>query len=168
MNIDKLAYPELVSIDGTEYKGRRDMVKGKLLIPYTEAPDVGIGDVISQRAGTREILLKVLDVSFLEDGSLGVGTKHPHMLTLAVENTTAKPHLSSGSAQTFNIGSLSGSNVQVGNANTLSVQISLQEFVEQVAKSGDDEAKLKLKDILNSKAVAAVLGAGVTGLLALL
>jgi len=74
MDFDKMAYPDRVILDGTEYKARRDTSKSKLDIPYTEEPDIGIGDVIVQIAGKREIHLKVIDVSFQEGGSLGVGT----------------------------------------------------------------------------------------------
>lgn len=63
-------------------------------IPYTEEPDVGIGDIIVQKAGKRVIHLIITDAQFLEGGSLGVGTTPPpHILTLSVENTTARPHL---------------------------------------------------------------------------
>ena len=108
MDFDKLAYPEVIIIDGIEHKGQRDMSKGQLLIPYTEEPDVGIGDIISQKSGKREINLKVIDASFIEGGSLSVGTSHPHLLTLKVQNTTAQPHVSNNQSSTINIGSVSG------------------------------------------------------------
>jgi hypothetical protein len=168
MNFDKLAYPETVTIAGIEYKGKRDMSKGKVLIPYTEEPDIGIGDVIVQKSGNREILLKVTDCSFVDGGSLNVGTKHPHMLTLKVQNTSAQPHLPQNNSSTFNIGSVSGGNVQVGNNNSLGVNIDIQELTERIANSGDDEAKSKLKEFLNNSTVASVIGAGVSGLLGLL
>ena len=168
MNFDELAYPEVITIAGEEYKGQRDMSKGQVLIPYTNEPDVGIGDVISQKSGKREIYLKVIDLSFLKDGSLNVGTKHPHMLTLKVQNTTAAPHLPKTNNSTFNIGSVSGSNVQVGNGNSLSVHITIQQLVEEIAKSNDPEAKSKLKEFLSNSTVASVIGAGVGGLIGLL
>ena len=145
MDFDKLAYPEIVTIIGIEYKGQRDMSKGQLLIPYTEEPDIGIGDVITQKAGKREIHLKVLDASFLEGGSLKVGTKHPHMLTLKVQNTTAQPHLPTSQNSTINIGSVSGEQIQVGNHNSQITNINMQQLVEHIAKSSDSEAKATLK-----------------------
>lgn len=168
MNLDKLAYPETITIAGVEYKGKRDVAKGQVRVPYTEEPDVGIGDVITQKSGKREVLLKVIDCSFLEGGSLNAGTKHPHMLTLNVENTTAQPHLTQRNSSTFNIGSVSGSNVQVGNNNSLGININIQELAERIAESGDKDAKSKLKEFLNNSTVASVIGAGVTGLLGLL
>ena len=80
-DFDKLAYPETVIIDGVSYKAQRNTSKGKINIPYTEEPDEGIGDVIVQKSGKREIHLKVTDVQFLEGGTLGVGTSHSNMLT---------------------------------------------------------------------------------------
>ena len=61
MDFDKLAYPDTITIADIEYKAQRNMSKGQVLIPYTDKPDVGIGDVIVQKAGKREINLKVLD-----------------------------------------------------------------------------------------------------------
>lgn len=168
MDFDKLAYPEVIIIASVEYKAQRNISEEQVLIPYTEEPDVGIGDVIAQKSGKREIFLKVIDLSFVEGGSLNVGTKHPHMLTLKVQNTTAQPHLPQSNSSTFNIGSVSGNNVQVGNGNSLSVNITLKELTENIAKSGNEEAKSKLKEFLSNNTVASVIGAGVAGLIALL
>ena len=168
MDFDKLAYPEILNIAGTEYKAQRNMSKGQVLVPYTEEPDVGIGDVITQKSGKREIHLKVIDVSFLEGGSLGVGTKHPHMLTLKVENTTSQPHATKHGASTFNIGSISGENVQVGNSNTLTTNVTIQELAEKVAQSGDPEAKSKLKEFLQNSTVGSLIGAGASALISML
>jgi hypothetical protein len=68
----------------------------------------------------------------------------------------------------INIGAISGSTFQVGNGNSLSVNVSVQELVERVAKTNDPEAKSKLKDLLNNATVAGLIGAGATALLALL
>ena len=168
MDLNKLAYPEIVTITGIEYKGQRDMSKGELHIPYTEEPDVGIGDVITQKSGKRAISLKVLDASFLEGGTLKVGTKHPHMLTLKVQNTTAQPHLTNKENSTINIGSVSGEQIQVGNHNSQVTNISMQQLVEHVAKSSDPEAKATLKSLLQNSTVASLIGAGAATLLGLL
>ena len=165
---EKMAYPDAMVISDTEYRGRRNLKEGTVLIPYTTEPNVGIGDVIVQKSGDREILLKVIDISFQQDGSLKVGTKHPHMLTLLVENSTSQAHVSHSKSSTFNIGTVSGSNVQVGDSNVLSVNISIHELVEKISKSGDESAKSKLKEFLNNGTVASILGAGVSALLAIL
>jgi len=168
MNFDKMAYPDTITIAGTEYKGRRNMDKGKMLIPYTDEPDVGIGDVIIQKSGKREIHIKVLDTNFLEGGSLKTGTRHPHMLTLKVENTTAEPHLKNTQSSTFHIGSISGDQVQVGNQNKQVTNINIQHLVEHVAKSNDAEAKETLKSLLQNSTVGSLIGAGTSALLNML
>jgi hypothetical protein len=66
------------------------------------------------------------------------------------------------------IGNISGSTFQVGNGNSLSVHVSIQELVENIAKSNDLEAKSKLKELLNNATVANLIGVGATALLALL
>ncbi|MCY7296340.1 hypothetical protein [Alteromonas sp. a30] len=165
MDFDKLAYPETIYIDGVEHKGKRNVSKGELRIPYSNEPDVGIGDIIVQKSGKREIDLKVIDVSFLESGSLNVGTKHPHMLTLKVENATAQEHISTNQSSTINIGSVSGEQVQVGNHNSQISNISIQTLVDHVVKNGDDEAKSTLKTLLQNSSVASLVGAGASALL---
>ena len=112
---------------------------------------------------------EVLDMSFLPGGTLNVGTNHPHMLTLKVENLTANEHKPKPSSQnTFNIGSVSGTQVQIGERNHLIVNISITELVEKVSQSQDPQAKSLLKDLLNNSTVASLVGAGASALLALL
>lgn len=168
MNFDAMAYPETFIISGKEYKGRRDSAKKQINIPYTEEPDVSIGDEITQKLGKGVITLKILDMSFLPDGSLNVGTQHPHMLTMKIDNLTSNQHAPKTSQNTFNIGSVSGSQVQIGEHNHLLVNISITELVEKVASSGDPKAKSILKDLLNNSTVASVIGAGVSALIGLL
>lgn len=168
MDFDSLAYPEVIAICGVEYKGQRNMANGTVLVPYTETPDVGIGDSITQKSGSREIELRVTDVSFLPGGSLGVGTKHPHMLTLHVENVTAQNHAKKPAPTSINIGSISGQQIQVGNHNSQIVSITLQQLVEAVAKSGDEDAKSTLRKVFENSTVASLVGTGAAALLALL
>ncbi|WP_321778533.1 hypothetical protein [Sulfurimonas sp.] len=168
MDFEKLAYPEIVTIAGIEYKGKRNMLKGQLFIPYTKEPDVSIGDIIIQKSGKRKIQLKVLDTSFLKDGSLEVSTNHPHKLTLIVENITAKPHIVTNNNPSISIGSINGEQIQVGNDNSQIVNINMQQLVEHIAKSNDDEAKSILKSLLKNNTVASLVGASATALFGLL
>jgi hypothetical protein len=168
MDFDKLAYPEIIYINGIEYKGNRDMSKGQVKIPYSDEPDVGIGDIITQKSGKREINLKVIDASFLEGATLEVGTKHPNLLRLKVENTTSQAHVTNKKLSTINIGSISGEQIQVGNHNSQITNINIQQFVEHIAKSGDDEAKATLKTLLQNSSVASLIGAGASTLFGLL
>ena len=59
MDFDKLAYPEKLTISGIEYKGQRNMSKGQVLVPYTDEPDVGIGDVILKNLVIVRYILKL-------------------------------------------------------------------------------------------------------------
>ena len=167
MGFDDLAYPERIIISGSEFNGRRNMSKGTLLIPYTSEPDVGIGDTIIQKSGKRKIELKVIDTSFLTRGTLNVGTKHPNLLTLKVENLTAKPHVMSNHTS-VNIGSITSEQVQVGNNNLQTVNISIQSLVEAVSKNDDPDAKSKLRKLLENSTVANIVGAGTAALLGFL
>lgn len=166
MDFDQLAYPELIIINGDEYKGSRD--SSSVRIPYTDEPDIGIGDVITQKSGKRFIELKVLDASFLAGGSLNIGTHHPHILTLQVENMTAGEHKTKDLNSVVNIGNISGHQIQVGNNNTQITNITIQELVEKIAKSNDVEAKRSLIKLLENSTVASVIGAGISGLISLL
>ena len=168
MNFDALAYPEKIIIAGSEFSGQRNMTKGTLLVPYTDEPDVGIGDIIIQKSGKREIELKVIDAQFQAGGTLGVGTRHKNLLTLKVENLTAQPHTTNTQSSTFNIGSITGEQVQVGNNNSQAVNISVQNLVEAVAESADQEAKSALRKLLENSTVASIVGAGAAALLGLL
>lgn len=165
MDFNAMAYPETFIIKSIELKGRRD--KGKIMLPYTEEPDIGIGDVITQKLGSRLVEFKVNDCSFLTGGTLNIGTSHPNLLTLEVENieqSTKKQEVSS----IYNIASITGSQVQVGNNNTQITNITIQELIEKVAKTDDKEAKSLLKKVLDNPTVAAVLGSATAGLMGLL
>jgi len=163
-----MAYPDTFIIDGVERKGTRNIKKSEVRIPYTTAPDISLGDTLIQRCGTKNINLKVVDISFLEGGTLGVGTQHPNLLTLIVENLSANEHKPSHQAQTINIGSISSHQVQVGNNNIQSTNIKVEELVERVAASNDDEAKSMLRKLFENSTVSNIIGAGAAALLALL
>ncbi|MFJ5367522.1 hypothetical protein ACIPR9_20815 [Pectobacterium punjabense] len=168
MNFDQMAYPDIFIIEGVEYKGRRDSTKKQVSIPYTEEPNVTIGDEIVQKLGKTSIALKILDISFLPGGSLKVGTKHPNMLTLTIDNLTSNAHKPKSSQNTFNIASVSGSQVQIGENNHLIVNVNITELAEKISQSGDPQAKSLLKDLLNNSTVASIVGAGASALLAML
>lgn len=167
MNLGALAYPDTFVISGVEHKGKRDK-NGEVRIPYTTEPDIGIGDDITQKSGSQLIQLKVIDVSFLREGTLRLGTRHPHQLTLFVENTTAAAHKNSAQSSVYHIGSIAGEQVQVGNHNSQVVTINIQQLTDAIAKSPDPEAKGLLRQLLENGTVGSIIGAGTTALLALL
>jgi len=168
MNLDELAYPEIIYIDDHEYNAQRDMNKSTVYIPYTIEPNIGIGDVITQKSGQRKISLKVLDAQFSKDSTLQIGTIHRHLITLKVENTTSLAHKTPLPSSNINIGSITGEQVQIGNDNSQTVNISIQQLVEELAKSQDEEAKSLLKKLLDNSTVGSLIGASASGLMALL
>lgn len=168
MNFDAMAYPDTFIIDSLECKGHRDPRKSEVKVPYTNEPNVSIGDVITQKVGKGEVQLKILDMAFLPGGSLNVGTNHPNLLTLNVENITSNEHKPKQSQSTYNIGSISGNQVQIGESNHMLVNISITELIDKVAKSGDPQAKSILKQLLENSTVASIVGAGASALLGLL
>ncbi|ENY9450402.1 TPA: hypothetical protein O8U57_001481 [Enterobacter asburiae] len=168
MNLSAMIYPDTFIIEGEIFKGKRNSQKKQVLIPYTNEPEVIIGQHIIQSVGKNEIKLKVLDMKMVQGGTLKRGTKHPHMLTLSIENMTENEHKSPTKSSTFHIGSINGEQVQVGESNHMLVNISITELVEKVAKSGDPQAKSVLKQLLENSTVASIVGAGTSALLNLL
>jgi len=168
MFVNKMAYPDTFIIAGLKLKGKRNAVRNKLEVPYSVAPDVGVGDVIAQKSGTREILLKVMNVSFLMVSTFDTGTRHPYLLSLNIENMTAQEHAESNNASTTNNGSPFGDKVRIGNHNKQVANVRLQQLIEKVAESNDQEAKFLIKTLLRNSTVESVVGASVSVLLALL
>lgn len=168
VDFDVMSYSGKFKINGLEFSGERDISKNTVAIPYTEEPDIGIGDIIVQKTGQRDVELKVIDVDFQIDGTLGIGTNHSHLLVLKVANITAQQHTSNNESSIFNIGSISGEQIQLGNNNSQVVTISLQSLVEAVATKGDADAKSALRKLLENSTVASIVGAGAAALLGLL
>lgn len=168
MDFDAMYFPEKVIISGSEYDAARNRSTGQVNIPYTNAPDTDIGDVITLKSGPREMSLKILDLSFIEGGTLNIGTNHPNLLQRTVENLTSSAHKPSTQTSTFNIGSITGEQVQVGNHNSQTVNISIQHLTERIAQSSDPEAKSLLKKLLENSTVGSLIGAGASALLSIL
>lgn len=167
-DFDDMAYPDVFLISGKEFKGSRSAEKNQVLIPFTDEPQIELGDILTQKIGSRELRLKVIDLSILKNGTMNSGTTHPHLLTLTIENISSDAHRTPKSMNTFNIGSVSGEQVQIGESNHMLVNISVTELVEKVAKSGDPQAKSVLKQLLENSTVASIVGAGASALLNLL
>ncbi len=140
MKTDKSTYPEIIVIDGIEYRGKRNMSKGQVLIPYTDAPNVGVGDVIVNKTGKKDAYLKVTSASFIEDGSFGVGTDHPHLLGLKVVNTSGQPQASKKPATAAEVGPAPGEQLPDSQKRTKIKTISMQHFMRHIAKNWDEES----------------------------
>jgi sRNA-binding carbon storage regulator CsrA len=159
MNLDELVYQDIIVISGIEHKGNRDIKANKITIPYTDEPDVGIDDIIKIKLGQRENDYKVLDCKFMKNGTLKIGTQHPHMLTLVVKDNATQEKNNIPSS-IFNIGAINGEQFQIGNNNIQTINITLKELVERISKTNDNEAKNLLKKILENSTIAGIIGAG--------
>ncbi|ECI6921331.1 hypothetical protein CC656_000451 [Salmonella enterica subsp. enterica] len=167
-DFDEMAYPDTFIISGEEVKGSRNTGSNEIRIPYTNEPKIDFGNTLVQKIGSRELNFKVIDLSISLNGTLNIGTNHPHLMTLTVENLTSKIHSTPNSMNTFNIGSVSGEKVQIGENNHLLINISITELVDKIANSNDQQAKSMLKQLLGNSTVASIVGAGTTALLGLL
>ena len=140
MKIDKLTYPEIISINGIEYSGKRNMSKGQILIPYTDAPNVGVGDLVVKKTDKRDVYFKVTGTSFIEDGSFGVGTDHPHLLALKVVNTSAQPQASKKPTSTTEVSAAPGEQIPDSQKRTKIKTISMHDFMKHIAKNWGEES----------------------------
>lgn len=162
MGLMELAYQDIILISGIEYIGNRDIKTNKIDIPYTEEPDVGINDIIKVKLGKRENEYTVIDCKFMKNGTRKLGTKHPHMLTLFIKDTSTQNK--EPSSAVINIGSIHGEQLQIGNNNTQTINITVNELVEKVAKTNDEEAKNLLRKLLENSTVASIIGAGASAI----
>ncbi len=153
----KTAWPDRVTIDGTEFKARRDAGEGSVSVPYTTEPEVSVGDVITQKVGRSEVSLEVLEVNFQPNGSLGIGTSHRHLLTLLVEATTSQAHTSSPAERARPAAAPARP--------TAIVYPRLDELVKKVATSKDASARVVMLALLDNKQVQALIGPGAAGLI---
>lgn len=75
------------------------------------------------------------------------------------------------SSMNIEIGSITGGNQQLGNDNTQNnndINIDLKTLINQIEKSDDEEAKGKLRDLLNNSTVASIIGASIPALMQLI
>jgi hypothetical protein len=90
----------------------------------------------------------------------------PGRVLVAVER--AKSMKATGKGGGVIVHSVTGEHVQIGHGNhqTTNINITFQQFVQQIAASGDPEAKGLIKRLLDNATVAALIGAGATEVLA--
>lgn len=159
-------YPDKVTIKDKVYSCARKAQEGLLYIPYTEPVDIQLGASAFLAVGSQVLELKILDIATY--ASQGIGTNHSHILELCTDNITAASYKAKEATQMINIGTLSGQQVQVGNNNTQTVNITLEQLAKEISKSDDPEAKGILRALLENPTVSSVIGAGVSGLIDLL
>lgn len=81
---------------------------------------------------------------------------------------TAILNIKENSSMSIEIGSITGGNQQLGNHNTQNnndINIDLKTLINQIERSDDEEAKGKLRDLLNNSTVASIIGASIPALM---
>lgn len=156
---------DLIKADGTKkIEGIKASVQEKMT--FIERSDVLIesGDLLQRRASNGSVSnYKVIDPGFHEAfGSIAAHYQIKHKNLSIQEAEKMVQNI------TYNFGSISAEQMQVGNDNTQNVTINVQKLVEAIAESNDHEAKSMLKSLLENSTVASVVGAGVSGLIGLI
>jgi len=91
-------------------------------------------------------------------GSLNEIQKFNDTLEIAIVN------IKEDRSMNIEIGSITGGNQQLGNDNIQNnndINIDLKTLINQIEESDDDEAKGKLRDLLNNSTVASIIGASI-------
>ena len=91
-------------------------------------------------------------------GSLNEIQKFNDTLEIAIVN------IKEDRSMNIEIGSITGGNQQLGNDNIQNnndININLKTLINQIEESDDDEAKGKLRDLLNNSTVASIIGASI-------
>ncbi|MDP2592398.1 hypothetical protein [Vibrio splendidus] len=156
---------DLIKADGTKkVEGIKASVQDKMT--FIERSDILIesGDLLQRKASNGSVSnYKVLDPGFHEAfGSISAHYQIKH------QNLSIQEAEKMVQSITYNFGSISTEQMQVGNNNTQNVTINMHQLVEKIAKSNDDDAKSKLKALLENSTVASVVGAGVSSLISLI
>lgn len=156
---------DLIKANGQRVEGIQASVQKKLTIIERDDILIEPGDLLERKASNGSVsVYKVIDPGFIESHGIGFPAhyqiKHQN---LSVEEVKELPQ-----NVTYNFGSISAEQMQVGNNNTQNVTINVQELVKKVVESDDEEAKSKLKSLLENSTVASVVGAGISGLISLL
>ena len=156
---------DLIKANGQRVEGIQASVLEKRTLIERDDIVIEPGDLLERKASNGSVsVYKVIDPGFRESHGFGLpahyNIKHQN---LSVEEVKENPQ-----NVTYNFGSISADQMQVGNNNTQNVTINVQELVKKVVESDDEEAKSKLKSLLENSTVASVVGAGISGLISLL
>lgn len=54
-DFNDMAYPDIFLISGKEFKGSRSTGKNQVDIPFTDEPQIELGDILIQKIGNREL-----------------------------------------------------------------------------------------------------------------
>jgi|APLak6261659701_1056019.scaffolds.fasta_scaffold28832_2 hypothetical protein len=150
----------LVKPDGKRLGPYKTAMMGDACAIDDKTLDININDVIVRPLPNgKEELYTVTRADFREDFGPILGGFD---ITLMKQQQIKE---SKNQQPSFNIGTLNAQNVQVGNENSQTINITVQQLVEQIAKSNDAEAKNLLKQFLENSTVANIIGAVASTLL---
>lgn len=155
---------DVIKSNGDRIEGIKASVQDKQTFINRSDILIEAGDLLQRKASNGSISnYEVIDPGFHEAfGSIEAHYQIKH------KNLSIKEAEKMIQSVTYNFGSVSAEQMQVGNNNSQHVIINMQQLVEKVAQSNDEEAKGLLKKLLDNSTVASVVGAGVSSLISLL
>lgn len=156
MHDDDFFFPDTFEFNNAIFSGQRMSSANKLLIPLaTNESPFDIGDIVTQKVGSKERLFEVLDWQI--QSSLNIGGK-PFLVALKVEALDVKKIIPQQTSQTINFhGSVNTTNLQAGNNNVLTSNITLQQLEAEIEKSGDPEAKKLWQKLLENPTISGII-----------
>ncbi|MCD9513878.1 hypothetical protein [Photobacterium carnosum] len=155
---------DLVKSNGERIEGIKASVQEKQTFINRSDILIEAGDFFQRKASNGSISnYEVIDPGFHEAfGSIEAHYQIRH------KNLSTKEAEKMIQSVTYNFGSISAEQMQVGNNNSQHVTINMQQLIEKVAQSNDEEAKRLIKKSLDNSTIASVLGASVSILIGLL
>lgn len=155
---------DVIKSNGDKFEGIKASVQDKETFINRSDILIEVGDLLQRRASNGSISnYEVIDPGFHETfGSIEAHYQIKH------KNLSVKEAEKMIQSVTYNFGSISADQMQVGNNNSQHVTINMQQLIEKIAKSNDEEAKGLVRKLLDNKTVASVLGASASVLIGLL
>ena len=155
---------DVIKSNGDKFEGIKASVQDKETFINRSDILIEAGDLLQRRASNGSISnYEVIDPGFhetFENIEAHYQIKHKNLSIKEAEKMIQ--------SVTYNFGSISADQMQVGNNNSQHVTINMQQLVEKVAKSDDEEAKGLVRKLLENNTVASVLGASASVLIGLL
>lgn len=155
---------DLIKADGTKIEGIKASVQENKTFIHRSDIVIESGDLLQRKASNGVVSnYQVIDPGFREKFAsipAHYQIKHKNLSIQEVEKMIQQV--------TYNFGSISAEQLQVGNDNTQNVTINVKKLVEEIAKSNDDNAKSMLRNLLGNSTVASIVGAGVSGLISMI
>ncbi|MCC3733699.1 hypothetical protein LLS47_12250 [Rouxiella badensis] len=166
MRPDKFFYPDVFVFNGTEYYGQKSAAKNQAFIAITsEESPFDIGDVITQKVGSKERSIEVVDYE-ISDSLGAAGSEYPFNITLKIKPLDVKTHAQNTTHLTFNGSVTAGGDIQAGSNNSITKHITIQQLQDAIEKSKDPEVKALWQRLLENptfSSIATALAQGAIG-----